>query len=209
MSLFNKLFGGKQSSATKSNSIVKPTPQVPAEPLDNKAKFELLSQKSAEYYNQGDFGLYRNARYSMAEICYKEGNYRPAVNLFCEVSYCDMSHLFNQNAFWLESGNNALKVVSLEYMYKSYKGDSWVVFCAPACRNRLITLQKKMNLDDKDFFQMIKEDMSYFTAPFHPLTNEECAKLLISLIRDPEKPYKTAFVNGRHRILEAIKQYKD
>lgn len=208
MSIFNKIFGKPRPETLKNEQAFEKTEQVQSPPLDNESKFKLLSQRSKEHFNNGDFGLYRNALYDMAEICYKEGNYRPSVNLFCEVAYWDMSHLSNNDAFWKHKTNYYLMITSLEYMYNDYKIENWVTFCAPGCRNRLITLQKKMELPEKDFFDLVKDDMAYFSAPFHPLTNEECAKLLISIIRDPENPYKTAFVNGRHRILEAIKQCK-
>jgi len=59
------------------------------EPSDNDVMWSLHNKHSLEQAKQGDWGLYRNTRLSMAEQMRREGKQRPALNMYLEVSYLD------------------------------------------------------------------------------------------------------------------------
>jgi len=59
------------------------------EPSDNDVMWSLRNKHSLEQAKQGDWGLYRNTRFSMAEQLRRDGRQRPALNMYLEVSYLD------------------------------------------------------------------------------------------------------------------------
>lgn len=61
------------------------------EPSDNDVRWGLLNKQLIEYAKKGDWGLYRNARFQMAEILRGEMKLKDALRTYLEVCYLDLN----------------------------------------------------------------------------------------------------------------------
>ncbi len=209
MSIFEKLLKTKPSAKQAPVLERNLKPSTPLSEMSMDEKFSYYSSSSFNHLKNANFGLYRNARYDMAEICWKEQKFNTALKLYCEVVYWDMSGLSNGGKHWLSPKNADMCSFDLEYSISNmYSNPIWQAFCAPACRNRIVGIQKKLDLSNTEMRDLVTKYMSEFSAPFHPLSSDDCSKLLVSIITDPEKMNKTVLTNGSRRIREEISALK-
>ncbi|MCK4343305.1 MAG: hypothetical protein KAY37_16445 [Phycisphaerae bacterium] len=61
------------------------------EPSDNDVAWSLLNQDMMEYAAQHQWGLFRNAKFGMAEILRKEARFDNALGTYLEVCYLDLN----------------------------------------------------------------------------------------------------------------------
>ncbi len=61
------------------------------EPSDNDVRWGLLNKQLMEHAKNGDWGLYRNARFQMAEILRSEMKLKDALRTYLEVCYLDLN----------------------------------------------------------------------------------------------------------------------
>jgi DNA-directed RNA polymerase subunit RPC12/RpoP len=61
------------------------------EPSDNDIRWGLLNKQLIEHAKNGDWGLYRNARFQMAEILRGEMKLKDALRTYLEVCYIDLN----------------------------------------------------------------------------------------------------------------------
>lgn len=61
------------------------------EPSDNDVRWGLLNKQLMEHAKNGDWGLYRNARFQMAEILRGEMKLKDALRTYLEVCYLDLN----------------------------------------------------------------------------------------------------------------------
>ena len=178
----------------------KSSSRISENPKDNDDRFAYYSDACRQEIQSGNFGKYRNLRYNMAEVCFKEKKYLTALKLYCEVCYWDMSGLSNGEGFWFRSNNHAIseRVYSLSAMKRRLNYSTWEQFCAPACRKRI--LQIKNRLIDDDITERIYSFMSEFSAPFHPFNNDDCAELLLCILRDEPKLPRRIITCGIRKI---------
>ena len=59
------------------------------EPSDGDVYWAIYNKQLLEHAKKGDWGLYRNTRFSMAELLRREKRNRPALETYLEVSYLD------------------------------------------------------------------------------------------------------------------------
>ena len=65
------------------------------EPSDNDVKWGLLNKQLIEHAKNGDWGLYRNSRFQMAEILRSEMKFKDALKTYLEVCYLDLNGVNN------------------------------------------------------------------------------------------------------------------
>lgn len=65
------------------------------EPSDNDVRWGLLNKQLMEHAKNGDWGLYRNARFQMAEILRGEMKLKDALRTYLEVCYLDLNGVRN------------------------------------------------------------------------------------------------------------------
>ena len=65
------------------------------EPSDNDVKWGLLNKQLIEHAKNGDWGLYRNSRFQMAEILRGEMKLKDALGTYLEVCYLDLNGVNN------------------------------------------------------------------------------------------------------------------
>jgi len=61
------------------------------EPSENDIKWGLLNKELVEHATNGDWGLYRNAKFQMGEILRKETKLKDALRTYFEVCYLDLN----------------------------------------------------------------------------------------------------------------------
>jgi len=65
------------------------------EPSDNDVRWGLLNKQIIENAKNGDWGLYRNTRFQMAEILRGEMKFKDALRTYLEVCYLDLNGVRN------------------------------------------------------------------------------------------------------------------
>lgn len=65
------------------------------EPSDNDVRWSLLNKQIIENAKNGDWGLYRNTRFQMAEILRREMKLKDALQTYLEVCYLDLNGVRN------------------------------------------------------------------------------------------------------------------
>lgn len=65
------------------------------EPSDNDVKWGLLNKQLIEHAKNGDWGLYTNSRFQMAEILRREMKLKNALQTYLEVCYLDLNGVRN------------------------------------------------------------------------------------------------------------------
>ncbi|MDP2650663.1 MAG: hypothetical protein Q8P04_01035 [bacterium] len=61
------------------------------EPSDNDVEWGVLNDQLMEYAESGDWDLYRNVRFNMAEVLRKEAKLKDALKVYLEVCYLDLN----------------------------------------------------------------------------------------------------------------------
>lgn len=61
------------------------------EPSANDVKWGILTKEVLDHASDGDWGLYRNAHFQMAEVLRKESKLKQALSLYCRVCYLDIN----------------------------------------------------------------------------------------------------------------------
>lgn len=61
------------------------------DPSDNDIRWSLLNKKMFEHARLGNWGLFRNAKFDMAEILRKECKLKDALGMYLEVCYLDLN----------------------------------------------------------------------------------------------------------------------
>lgn len=61
------------------------------EPAENDIKWGILNKQLTEHAKKGDWGLYRNTTFAMAELLRKEARLKQALHTYFEVCYLDLN----------------------------------------------------------------------------------------------------------------------
>lgn len=114
------------------------------EPSDNDVKWGLLNKQLIEHAKNGDWGLYRNSRFQMAEILRGEMKLKEALQTYLEVCYLD-----------LNGPNNTGGMNDSELLKEFPSFDVTLGLIAPDIVDRVRILIKKLNItidDVKEIF---------------------------------------------------------
>jgi hypothetical protein len=77
------------------------------EPSENDVKWSLLNKELLEHANHGNWGLYRNTRFQMAELLRQEVKLKQALQTYLEVCYLDLNGPNNSGGFFDPRNGNA------------------------------------------------------------------------------------------------------
>ena len=112
------------------------------EPSENDVHWGLLNEELLENAKSEQWGLYRNARFQMAEILSKEDKLKDALRMYLGVCYLDMNGATNMPTD--EQGN---VIYDTEY-FKPF--DPEQKFLAPGIIDRIKKIIKKLNLEKQE-----------------------------------------------------------
>lgn len=107
------------------------------EPADHDVQWAIYNKELMEHARNGDWGLYRNVRFNMAEILRKESRDKDALSTYLEVCYLDLNG---------PSNTGGLDDPELLQQYPPF--DRKLAFLAPAILSRINGLVKKLELDN-------------------------------------------------------------
>ncbi len=135
------------------------------EPSDIDIKWSLLNKQLMEHAQNGDWGLYRNVKFQMAEILHREMKLKNALQTYLEVCYLD-----------LNGPNNTSEIndSSLLKEFPPFEPSEDNSFLAPGVIERIQRILKKLELEKEkvktDFIEhnsLIKQSMR---LPVDPAT---------------------------------------
>ncbi|MBN2259265.1 MAG: SAP domain-containing protein [Clostridiales bacterium] len=149
-----------------------------------------LNERGMIHIKDGNFGLYRNCRFSMSEFVKEEGKLDNAFALLAEVIRYDLSGL--SNGF------------SMQFMeiyadgYFPYKNS--IVTMAPGITSRVVDYQEKKGLSDDELKNKLLEEMNRIQLPFSLFTAEECADIVLMEIHKDEEGLEKLYNKAKRRF---------
>jgi predicted RNA-binding Zn-ribbon protein involved in translation (DUF1610 family) len=144
------------------------------EPSDNDVRWGLLNKQLLEHARKGDWGLYRNDRFEMAEILRQEMKLREALRTYLEVCYLD-----------LNGPNNRGGMTDPELLrrFPPFTPDE-SAFLAPGVVDRIRQVIRKLKLTEKEIKDLFFEQNSHIENSLRlPLTPEACWQGIETSIR--------------------------
>ncbi|WP_240843808.1 SAP domain-containing protein [Acidaminobacter sp. JC074] len=124
---------------------------------------KIINDKSWDYRNSGDWGLYRNTFLAMADLHSKKKNYEEALNSISKICILDLSGLGNNNSF---SKNN--------------------IFLAPGVFNLVDKYGSKNKTDIGHFAQLNEKNFKELALPRCKLKLDDINEVVITSINDFE-----------------------
>jgi hypothetical protein len=115
-------------------------------PSENDVKWGLLNKEVIEHALNGDWGLYRNTRFQMAELLRKESKFKQALSMYCWVCYLDLNGPRN---------TGGLKDPALLRAYPPFSPRE--AFLAPGIISRLAGITKKLHVDEEEVLAVFRE----------------------------------------------------
>jgi predicted RNA-binding Zn-ribbon protein involved in translation (DUF1610 family) len=115
-------------------------------PSENDIKWGLLGKDAIEHALNGNWGLYRNARFQMAEVLRKESKLKQALSMYCWVCYLD-----------LNGPRNTSGVKDQELLREFPPFSPKEAFLAPGIISRMARIIEKLNLDQEKVSLIFQE----------------------------------------------------
>ena len=112
------------------------------EPVENDVQWSLLNEEILNTARSAQWGLYRNARFEMAEILGKENKLKGALKMYLGVCYLDINGATN-----MLTDENGDVISDTEY-FKPF--DSELKFLAPGVIDRIQKIIKKLELNKEE-----------------------------------------------------------
>lgn len=134
---------GKQKIEAERTRLAKQFGQAPSE---NDVKWGLLGREAIEQALNGNWGLYRNTRFQMAEVLRRESKLKQALSMYCWVCYLDLNGPRN---------TSGLKDPELLREFPSFSPKE--AFLAPGIISRMTRIIEKLNLDQENVFSLFLE----------------------------------------------------
>lgn len=144
------------------------------EPSENDVKWGVLNKSLIEHAQHGDWGLYRNTRFEMAEILRKEMKFEHALQTYLEVCYMDLN------------GPNNIGGINDKEVLKEFPpfNPKQSAFLAPGVIDLVKLIMKKLELDKNKIKSIFIEHNSQIEKSLKlPLTVENCWRALENEIR--------------------------
>ena len=168
-----------------------------------------FNEQSGMYFQNFDFGLYRNIRLNMYQFLMEENKPKTAFHMLCEVLSFDLSGLGNgeKTLFEWESSNPELYLMVYESMSKHffpYKETTLII--PPAVSGWFAEMQIAFGLDDKDYREVLLKELQTVHPPRIIFTDEECADIVIANIHNDTyaltEIYEKAEIREKARLKE-------
>jgi len=131
------------------------------EPSENDIRWSLLNKELMTHANNANWGLYRNAKFQMAEILRAESKTSPALAIYLEVLYLDVN------------GPNNISGIRDRALLKEFPPfNEKDAFLAPGVLSKVVDLIQELNLDDKGtkaiFNEIAERNFSNLRLPVTP-----------------------------------------
>lgn len=166
------------SSDSKLKALLKQSSNVPKKRTkisnkrsENNERWQSENDGYIESLKKGELGFARNHLFNMASIREHEGDLIPALLLYFNVCYWDLSGFSSLEAYQL----------ALRDSFKFIKPQP---ILAPGVIHRISIVRKKLGLSDAELLEkFMSEDLSD-SVPVHLFSQAECADLVIKSLSD-------------------------
>lgn len=138
---------------------------------DNNERWQAENEGYIESLKKGELGFARNHLFNMASIREHEGDLIPALSLYFNVCYWDLSGFSSLEAYQL----------ALRDSFKFIKPQPVL---APGVIRRISIVQKKLGLSDTKLKEKFMSEGLSGSAPVHLFSQAECADLVIKSLSD-------------------------
>lgn len=167
-------------------------------PSDNKFQiaYKILNDRKNTHKANNDWGLFRNDIHGLSEIQYIEGRHIESLNSLFLVCFYDLSGMgnnFNLNYINIREDN-----------FFPYEDSFYTL--APGIISKIISLQKKLNLDVDEFHQLYFQTITPIEVPFHLFTKEETYKILLLEIEKDTTSLKKIYRAAKLRYKDSKKK---
>lgn len=137
-----------------------------------------LNQRGGVHMKEGNFGLYRNSRFTISEFVASEGKKDIAFGLLCEVVAYDLSGLYN--GFRMDFLDMYSK------FFFPYENSNHTI--APEITKRIQEYGEEFGWSSDELRQQLVTGISKIKLPFRLFTNEECADIIMAeIVGDKDK----------------------
>lgn len=154
----DEYLAGKQRIEAERSRLAK---QFGKEPSENDVKWGLLGKEVIEHVMNGNWGLYRNTRFQMAEVLRKESKLKQALSMYCWVCYLDLNGPRN---------TSGLKDPELLREFPPFSPNE--AFLAPGIISRMVRLIENLNLSQEHvssiFLEAAGHDHNGLKLPVQP-----------------------------------------
>ncbi|AYG03416.1 DNA-binding protein [Gryllotalpicola protaetiae] len=133
--------------------------------------WRFLNDRSVQRAREGNWGLYRNVRHSMADFVAEEERWLDAIGLNAEVCFWDTSGV--SNGF----RPDFLSIYAPYYFPFKDSGEK----PAPAIVDRIFKWAGKAKLNDAELRALMERSIEQFSSPFHLFTKPEVIDIVFFL----------------------------
>jgi hypothetical protein len=149
-----------------------------------------LNQCGDEYFSNGNFGLYRNCRYSMFQFLIEEDRIKEAVEMLAEVVFYDLCGAVNNY-----SPDTFDIVIEGFFPYE----DSTATI-APGIIQDIIECKENLEYSDDELKKIMLERINKLSTPIKLFTPDECVDIVIMEINKDIESLKKIYLMAEHRL---------
>jgi|GEM_PF-277516 len=157
-----------------------------------------MVQFAVERMGNGNFGLYRNTRYSMYRFLTEENETKRAVQMLAEVVFCDVCGTGDEF-------NPKELHVSAESFF-SY--DKSLLTLPQNVMDDIQDCQEKLGLSDAELKQILLDYIGSFSAPIQALSPRECVDIIFMQRNKDVDWLKRLYAQAKQRVEEKFPKMK-
>ncbi len=159
---------------------------------------DYLYQRGTEHISAGNFGLYRNCRYSMSVLLQEEKRYMDALGMLAEVVFYDLSGLSN---------NYDPKYLDIyAESYFPYQESSATT--APGIIDAILQCQKELGIVEDELKSELLNHMRRLSAPLHLFTPEECVDIVLGEVCENTEALTKIYSKAKRRFKQKYPSLK-
>ena len=171
-----------------------------------------FNEQSLIYFQNLEFGRYRNIRLDMYRFLMEENRTQEAFHMLCEVLSLDLNDCYDY-IYSLEQQKND---VNFEFYVMDYElrlndlfpYEKTVLVIPPKVFTGFAEMQITLSLDDKEYRDAILKELQKTAFPRGIFTNEECADILIANIHSDTDTLTTIYRKAERREKAKLKELK-
>lgn len=157
-----------------------------------------LNKKSIDEFGKYNFGLYRNARFTMFRFLLEEKNYSRALYHLVEVAAYDFSRRGN-NDRW-KSENLSIDELIDDRLSNLYVNDNNEISLPPGIIKYFQEIKECMNISDSDFGKKVYDEFAKVNTPLQIFSQQECANIVLAEIGVETRKLNNSYMVAKQRL---------
>jgi hypothetical protein len=152
--------------------------------------WEHLNRHGGKYFSNGDFGLYRNCRYSMSQFLIEENKIKEAVEMLAEVVFYDLCGAVNNYS------PDTFDIVAEGFF--PYEDSTATI--APRIIQDIIECKENLEYSDDELKRNMLERINKLSNPIKLFTPDECVDIVIMEINKDIESLKKIYLMAKQRF---------